>query len=121
PYHDFGHRHARGLPLMDVAGRTPSDSPKPPLTLVTELAQGGGAESSQALAAVTASGPPPVKGALPKDALAAQTAPAESASAPAKWAYPAAAELPTQEGPKGLRFDFNDGARVLLPEAEHPW
>lgn len=30
-------------------------------------------------------------------------------------------ELPTQIGPKGLRFDFNDGCRVLLPESEHPW
>ena len=31
------------------------------------------------------------------------------------------AELPTQLGPKGIRFDFNDGCRVVLPEAEHPW
>src|SRR5476651_561241 len=30
-------------------------------------------------------------------------------------------EILTQEGPKGLRFDFNDGCRVLLPENEHPW
>ncbi len=26
-----------------------------------------------------------------------------------------APEVPTQEGPRGIRFDFNDGARVLLP------
>ena len=38
-----------------------------------------------------------------------------------KRAYPPPAETPTQEGPKGLRFDFNDGARVLLSESEHPW
>jgi autotransporter strand-loop-strand O-heptosyltransferase len=25
-------------------------------------------------------------------------------------------ELPTQEGPKGTRFDFNDGARIWLPQ-----
>jgi autotransporter strand-loop-strand O-heptosyltransferase len=25
-------------------------------------------------------------------------------------------ELPTQEGPKGIRFDFNDGARVFVPK-----
>ena len=31
------------------------------------------------------------------------------------------AEVPTQLGPKGARFDFNDGCRVLLPEAEAPW
>ena len=29
--------------------------------------------------------------------------------------------MPTQEGPHGLRFDFNDGCRVQLPESEHPW
>ena len=30
-------------------------------------------------------------------------------------------DIPTQEGPKGIRFDFNDGCRVLLPESDHPW
>ena len=29
--------------------------------------------------------------------------------------------MPTQEGPKGLRFDFNNGCRLYLPEGEHPW
>jgi len=29
--------------------------------------------------------------------------------------------LPTQKGPKGILFDFNDGCRVVLPEAEQPW
>src|SRR5205823_2449953 len=42
------------------------------------------------------------------------------ASAPAR-AYPLPAEMPTQEGPKGLRFDFNDGCRLVLPESDHPW
>lgn len=45
----------------------------------------------------------------------------EPTSAPVKRAYPPPAELPTQEGAKGLRFDFNDGCRVHLPESEHPW
>jgi autotransporter strand-loop-strand O-heptosyltransferase len=46
----------------------------------------------------------------------------ESAKHPAaKWPYPAPADYPTQQGPKGLRFDFNDGCRVLLPEGEYPW
>ena len=36
-------------------------------------------------------------------------------------AYPPPAELPTQQGPGGLRFDFNDGCRVFVPETEHPW
>src|SRR5262249_26218694 len=34
---------------------------------------------------------------------------------------PAVADLPTQKGPRGILFDFNDGCRVVLPEAEHPW
>lgn len=29
-----------------------------------------------------------------------------------------APEIPTQEGPLGIRFDFNDGARVLLPKGQ---
>jgi len=44
-----------------------------------------------------------------------------SSQAPTKRPYPAPAELPTQTGASGLRFDFNDGCRVSLPEAEHPW
>jgi autotransporter strand-loop-strand O-heptosyltransferase len=38
-----------------------------------------------------------------------------------KPAYPRPAQVPTEEGPRGLRFDFNDGCRVVLPQAEHPW
>ncbi|WP_456759283.1 autotransporter strand-loop-strand O-heptosyltransferase [Bradyrhizobium sp. USDA 4011] len=38
-----------------------------------------------------------------------------------KSLYPAPAELPTQEGAKGVRFDFNDGCRVTLPEGKAPW
>jgi autotransporter strand-loop-strand O-heptosyltransferase len=38
-----------------------------------------------------------------------------------KRPYPAPAEVPTQQGPEGTRFDFNDGIRVLLPEGKAPW
>jgi autotransporter strand-loop-strand O-heptosyltransferase len=38
-----------------------------------------------------------------------------SASAPAKPAYPPPAASPTQEGPRGIRYDFNLGCRVVLP------
>lgn len=31
------------------------------------------------------------------------------------------AELPTQKGPKGILFDFNEGCRLVVPDAEHPW
>jgi autotransporter strand-loop-strand O-heptosyltransferase len=58
----------------------------------------------------------------PNSASAPASPPAQSASEPpVKRAYPAPADTPTQQGPKGIRFDFNDGCRVLLPEAEQPW
>jgi autotransporter strand-loop-strand O-heptosyltransferase len=34
---------------------------------------------------------------------------------------PAVTQLPTQKGPRGILFDFNDGCRIVLPETEHPW
>jgi autotransporter strand-loop-strand O-heptosyltransferase len=37
------------------------------------------------------------------------------ADPPAKPAYPPAAATPTQSAPRGVRFDFNAGARVVLP------
>jgi autotransporter strand-loop-strand O-heptosyltransferase len=43
------------------------------------------------------------------------------AAPPEKRRLPTPAELPTQTGPMGLRFDFNDGCRVMLPETGHPW
>ncbi len=53
---------------------------------------------------------------------ASATAPRQSAkAAPPKPAYPPPAPLPTQAGQKGLRFDFNEGCRVQLPESDHPW
>jgi autotransporter strand-loop-strand O-heptosyltransferase len=33
--------------------------------------------------------------------------------------YPPVAQRPTQEGPAGIRFDFNHGARVSVPPVEH--
>jgi autotransporter strand-loop-strand O-heptosyltransferase len=59
-------------------------------------------------------------GASPTDAphdAAASVAPVSSSTElPAPSAYPAAAATPTQQGPKGIRFDFNLGARVVVPE-----
>ncbi|MGH6740934.1 MAG: autotransporter strand-loop-strand O-heptosyltransferase, partial [Bradyrhizobium sp.] len=57
-------------------------------------------------------------------ASSATTAATQSQSASAgaaKPAYPSAAAVPTQEAPQGVRFDFNEGGRVVLPESEHPW
>jgi autotransporter strand-loop-strand O-heptosyltransferase len=41
-----------------------------------------------------------------------------ASSAAPKSAYPPVAPAPTQEGPLGLRFDFNLGCRLLVPEGE---
>jgi autotransporter strand-loop-strand O-heptosyltransferase len=54
-------------------------------------------------------------------AAASTSAATSSASAPAKRASPAPADVPTQQGARGIQFDFNDGCRVTLPEANHPW
>ena len=43
------------------------------------------------------------------------------ASAPVKRTYPPPAQVPTQQGASGIQFDFNDGCRVILPEANYPW
>ena len=71
----------------------------------TALPPDDAADDTGSAATVESSSPPPDS--------ASQAAP--------KRAYPAPAEIPTQEGPKGIRFDFNDGCRVMLPEGEHPW
>lgn len=63
--------------------------------------------------------PAPVAEAQPP-ASAASGGPV-SAGDPSKRAYPAPAAQPTQLGPGGIRFDFNEGCRVMLPAAEKPW
>jgi autotransporter strand-loop-strand O-heptosyltransferase len=69
-----------------------------------------------------ASQPAKVPRQTPADASPAGTSLPSSASGPPKQRpYPAPAEVPTQQGPRGIRFDFNDGCRVLLPEADQPW
>jgi autotransporter strand-loop-strand O-heptosyltransferase len=41
-----------------------------------------------------------------------------STSGSAKPPFPLPAAIPTQEAGQGVRFDFNDGCRVVLPEGE---
>lgn len=65
-------------------------------------------------------GPAAAPSELPHSAAPEVAASRSASAAPVKRAYPAPAEIPTQEGPKGFRFDFNDGCRVLWPEGEHP-
>jgi len=44
-----------------------------------------------------------------------------ASAAQPKLLYPTPAESPTQEGSRGIRFDFNSGCRLALPRAAHPW
>lgn len=56
------------------------------------------------------------------DAIPEKVSGLSSSSSPAtKRAYPAPAEVPTQQGAKGIQFDFNDGCRVVFAETEHPF
>jgi autotransporter strand-loop-strand O-heptosyltransferase len=55
---------------------------------------------------------------LPAQAALSAAAPDQPPPPPVpegKSAYPPPHAVPTQEGPEGIRFDFNHGARVLLP------
>jgi autotransporter strand-loop-strand O-heptosyltransferase len=59
--------------------------------------------------------------ALSEPAAVASSA-AVSPAAPARQPYPPPASLPTQIGPEGIRYDFNQGCRVLLPgRSEGKW
>jgi hypothetical protein len=94
--------------MNTVANRRPD----PPLSIVTvDLTSGPEPPQSQAAPALLAA-----PAAAPSDAAPATAAPAE-----VKRAYPGPADVLTQEGPKGLRYDFNDGCRVVMPESDYPW
>jgi autotransporter strand-loop-strand O-heptosyltransferase len=87
-------------------------SPPPPAAEVASP-PGQTSSSAQSVAPASAEAAP--------SASSPASAESSSASAASKRAYPAPAEVPTQLGPKGLRFDFNDGCRVVMPESDHPW
>lgn len=46
---------------------------------------------------------------------------AEDGPAPFKPPYMPAVPTPTQHGPRGIRFDFNEGCRVMLPDDGQAW
>jgi autotransporter strand-loop-strand O-heptosyltransferase len=66
---------------------------------------------------------PPLAATPAADTQAAASEPAAPESdTDKKRPYPLPAKLPTQEGPVGIRFDFNHGARVVLPNrTEGKW
>jgi autotransporter strand-loop-strand O-heptosyltransferase len=77
-------------------------------------------EPSAAPAAEPASTAPATSSA-PAASQSGQSAVSPSSSEAKKSAYVAPAPLPTQEGPRGLRFDYNEGCRIGAPEGEAPW
>lgn len=93
----------------------PSSSPGVP----SEAAPEASAEEPPNTWTAAAPELPPEPVPIPTEVIAG-AAPA-SGSAAAKPAYPAAPVEPTQQGPEGLRFDFNDGCRVMVPEAGRAW
>ena len=78
------------------------------------------AVEAAAQSAASAVAPGAAAGALAPTQPTGGPAPSTSGEPP-KRPYPAPAELPTQEGPEGIRFDFNDGCRIVLPEGKAPW
>jgi autotransporter strand-loop-strand O-heptosyltransferase len=82
--------------------------------------QGAGASTSGS-AAIAAGSAAVTAGSSSASSGAAVASAKPGEAAPVKPAYPPPAPLPTQQGPAGVRFDFNEGCRVMLPESEHPW
>jgi autotransporter strand-loop-strand O-heptosyltransferase len=107
-------REPAGLDTLDAPDKAamtvnedaapPSDALEPSPTDAAET------EPSEPETAEDAEPPTQVLGAGRPETGSAGDAPARP--------YPAPAETPTQVGPRGIRYDFNDGCRVLIPDAE---
>ena len=82
---------------------------------IVAMRPSSGSEAASATSVPTSSLSPEPASVPPASAQVSSVPPAD------KRAYPAPAEIPTQGGPKGIRFDFNDGCRIVLPEGAHPW
>ena len=93
------------------SSRSASPSEVPPEVAATE------APATEEAAAASEMPPEPVP--IPTDVNAGSEP--GSGSAAVRPPYPAAPQEPTQHGPEGIRFDFNDGCRVLVPEAGKAW
>ena len=64
---------------------------------------------------------PPSKPPAGSPAGAVGGPPGTQGEPPPKAQFPPPADRPTQEGPDGIRYDFNFGTRVALPDANGPW
>jgi len=60
-------------------------------------------------------------GQAPAEQAPAQPSAAKPGQTQPRPAYVPAAAIPTQDGPHGARYDFNEGCRVALPETGKPW
>ena len=89
------------------------------VALVRDLSADTAIEQSKAsLPADAASAVPAAANSSATSSLHASAATSGTQAPPdptAKRAYRAPADVPTQQGPDGLRFDFNYGLRLLLP------
>ena len=68
--------------------------------------------------------PLPASGSASEPASDPSAASAAAAKPAVKPAYPPPSSTPTQTAPMGIRFDFNQGARIVLParpETDPPW
>ena len=90
-----------------------TQSPAETLRLVAEASE---AETSVEAAVEPASSGEAGSQSAPADESANLTAVSSDGKPLSKPAYPPAARVPTQKGPQGVRYDFNLGARVLLPQ-----
>ena len=77
----------------------------------------GAGEAKEATAAEAAAGSEPSADA---DAALSADGSAANGSASDTW-FPPPPAAPTQLDASGLRFDFNDGCRVFMPDSDHPW
>ena len=103
-----------GSPSLSTASSDgPSSNATAPAPDATSVADPTAAPEAAALDTL----PEPIP--VPTEVIAG-SAPASGSSA-VKPPYPSAPADPTQKGREGLRFDFNDGCRVLVPDAGKPW
>ncbi|MGA8615966.1 MAG: autotransporter strand-loop-strand O-heptosyltransferase [Xanthobacteraceae bacterium] len=102
---------------MNVALGDFLDSAKPPLVLASDPLQVP-VQPTPSLTPANANPAPSSQSPLAPDSTPAISS---ASAAQPNYAYPPPAEFPTQEGPGGIRFDFNSGGRLMLPQAAHPW